>query len=287
MIVWLASYPRSGNTLLRTIIKHCFGLDSFTDEAIHVQSPIRSDSSLVGHRDLPAPWQEFYDMATHSDEMFLVKTHLPPRDEQPFVYVVRDGRSAARSYKKYYQSYVPEHNPSIFQIIAGDDAYGDWTSHHDAWVSRPGIRSSILRFEDLPEIASTALQELARFLGHSGPIQPWRNPFEKLARLEPGFFRQGACNFSLDQDWPPLANQVFNALHSRLMRELGYPLVEAPPLEAEMEELLGWLLSLVNRNRELTKACEARLALIDRLSTEAQRRLDIIERISAGTARRS
>ena len=27
-VTWLASYPRSGNTLLRTILKHCFGLSS-------------------------------------------------------------------------------------------------------------------------------------------------------------------------------------------------------------------------------------------------------------------
>ncbi len=29
MINWLASYPRSGNTLLRTILKTCFGLMSY------------------------------------------------------------------------------------------------------------------------------------------------------------------------------------------------------------------------------------------------------------------
>src|SRR5262249_38743574 len=29
MIVWLASYPRSGNTLLRQVLHQCFGLSSF------------------------------------------------------------------------------------------------------------------------------------------------------------------------------------------------------------------------------------------------------------------
>ncbi len=32
MIVWLASYPRSGNTLLRTVLSECFGLRSTADE---------------------------------------------------------------------------------------------------------------------------------------------------------------------------------------------------------------------------------------------------------------
>jgi hypothetical protein len=55
MIVWLASYPRSGNTLLRTILKRCLDLDSYADEPIHVESPVRSDNALVGHRELPDP----------------------------------------------------------------------------------------------------------------------------------------------------------------------------------------------------------------------------------------
>jgi len=34
MIIWLASYPRSGNTLLRTVIKSCMGIDSYSDQDI-------------------------------------------------------------------------------------------------------------------------------------------------------------------------------------------------------------------------------------------------------------
>ena len=72
MIIWLASYPRSGNTLLRTILKRCFDRVSYADEAIHVDSPIRSDSSLVGHRELPVPWPEFYAEATALPETWFV-----------------------------------------------------------------------------------------------------------------------------------------------------------------------------------------------------------------------
>jgi hypothetical protein len=30
MLVWLASYPRSGNTLLRAVLKECLGLSTFS-----------------------------------------------------------------------------------------------------------------------------------------------------------------------------------------------------------------------------------------------------------------
>jgi hypothetical protein len=284
MIVWLASYPRSGNTLLRTIIKRCLGLDSYADEPIHVESPIRSDSSFVGHRELPSAWADFYDTATRSRDVVLVKTHLPPRDAQPFIYVVRDGRSAVRSYKKYYEEFVPGHRPSLYQIIAGDDAYGDWSSHHAVWTSRPGVRGLTLRFEDLSEIASARVAEIAAFIGHAGAVAEWKNPFESLSSIEPGFFREGAGKFEADEDWPVLAHQFFNHVHAPLLAKLGYPKIEAPAPDAATTELFAWVHGLAQRNRELAQACDERLALINRLSDEAEKRLEIINRF-AGVAR--
>ncbi|HEY0304337.1 MAG TPA: sulfotransferase domain-containing protein, partial [Longimicrobiales bacterium] len=151
MIVWLSSYPRSGNTLLRTVLKRCMGLDSYADEPLLIQSAVFSDAQYVGHRELPATWPEFYAAATAAPEVALVKTHLPPRDEQPFIYVVRDGRSAVRSYRKYYEKYLPDHRASIYQIIAGDDAYGHWTSHYRAWMGR-GAPVMLVRYEELLNI---------------------------------------------------------------------------------------------------------------------------------------
>ncbi|HUQ27007.1 MAG TPA: sulfotransferase domain-containing protein [Usitatibacter sp.] len=284
MIVWLASYPRSGNTLLRTIIKRCFGLDSFADEPIHVESPIRSDSSLVGHRELPLAWPEFYAQASASRDPVLVKTHLPPRDDQPYVYVVRDGRSAVRSYKKYYEQYVPGHRPSLFQIIAGDDVYGDWSSHYAAWTGRPSVRGMVVRFEELSDVSPDQLAGLARFIGHAGPVAAWENPFADLASVEPGFFREGARRFAADEEWPLIVNQLFAYLHGPLLDELGYPGLDAPAPDAHTAQLFSWARGLAQRNRALATACDERLALIHRLSDEAEKRLEIINRF-AGAAR--
>ncbi|MBC8022957.1 MAG: sulfotransferase domain-containing protein [Burkholderiales bacterium] len=284
MIIWLASYPRSGNTLLRTIIKRCFGLDSFADEPIHVESPIRSDSSLVGHRELSLAWPEFYAQASASRDLVLVKTHLPPRDDQPYVYVVRDGRSAVHSYKKYYEQYVPGHRPSLFQIIAGDDAYGDWSSHYAAWTGRPSARGMAVRFEELSDVTTERLAQLARFIGHAGPVALWKNPFADLASVEPGFFREGAKRFAADEEWPLIVNQFFAHVHGPLLDELGYPGLDAPPPDAHTAELFSWARGLAQRNCELATACDERLALIHRLSDEAEKRLEIINRF-AGAAR--
>jgi len=276
VIIWLASYPRSGNTLLRTIIKRCFGVNSYADEAIHMDSPIRSDSSLVGHEELPTPWDEFYEMATKASDVFLVKTHLPPRDEQPYLYVVRDGRSAIRSYKKYYETYLPDHRASLYQIIAGDDVYGDWSSHYRAWVGRQGPLGMALRFEELTQVSDDLLQRLAAFIGHQGATERWDNPFGALASIEPGFFREGRTEFARDVEWGELVDAFFYFFHARLHEELGYSPGKTPRSAPEWQALFQWNQELVGRHRELRIACDERLVLIKRLSVEAERRLDVI-----------
>lgn len=280
MIIWLASYPRSGNTLLRTVLKRCFDLDSYADEAIHVESPIRSDSSLIGHRELPDAWEKFYESATRSGELVLVKTHLPPRDAQPYIYVVRDGRSAIRSYKKYYESFVPDHKASLYQLIAGDDAYGDWSMHYKSWVSRDGARGMTVRFEDLGDVSPGLLAQLAAFIGYRGDIRKWINPFGALSAVEPGFFREGQKTFRQDEEWPALANHFFHFFHSELLARLGYSSAAAPSIPEDWNVFFHWSRELVSRNRELSKACDERLALIHRISHEAERRLEIINAMS-------
>jgi len=141
------------------------------------------------------------------------------------------------------------------------------------------VRGMSVHFEDLHDIAEADLRALAEFIGHDGPITPWSNPFEDLARVEPGFFREGAAAFAADDDWTPLAEHFFRYLHGDLLERLGFaePGAEPPP---EWREFFEWMSSLAQRNRFLAQACDDRLALINRLSEEAQARLDIINRLT-------
>jgi len=78
MIVWFASYPRSGNTLLRTVLKRCLDLDSFADEPVHVESPLRTDNTLIGNLELQEPWPQFYARAIKSvDAVSLLEFGTP------------------------------------------------------------------------------------------------------------------------------------------------------------------------------------------------------------------
>lgn len=74
-------------------------------------------------------WSDHYQNALQSDELFLIKTHLPPRDDQPAIYVVRDGRKAIVSYSRFHQSFTPEPYPRILDLVLGNDYCGGWSEH--------------------------------------------------------------------------------------------------------------------------------------------------------------
>ena len=103
--IWLASYPRSGNTLLRTMLKQSMDMDSYSDGATTKSIGFsKTSNASFGHLDYAGSWDSFYDLATTSDAIFFgSKTHLPPRDQQPVIHVVRDGRRSIFSYWRYHQ----------------------------------------------------------------------------------------------------------------------------------------------------------------------------------------
>ena len=221
MIVWLASYPRSGNTLLRTILRRCFGVCSMEDVRIDRPGEFRDNPDMIGHLEKQESWDEFYARASASSEVFPVKTHLPPRDEAPFIYVVRDGRLSVKSYRKFHRDYNGI-DKSIASLIVGDDVFGDWTTHYRVWNDRPGPERLLLRFEELVDVSRKDLERIAGFIGYTGEITPWQNPIEKLRKVEPDFFNRADTNFSADSQWGPAERFLFERFHGELMRNLGY-----------------------------------------------------------------
>src|SRR5437588_2989811 len=104
MIVWLASYPRSGNSLLQNILMVSFGLQ------IHVKDPLFSTDSgndklgEIGHVDEYLDPQRLNEAAV-SDHTYYIKTHDPPQDHAKAIYIVRDGRSAIVSYPHFLKDF--------------------------------------------------------------------------------------------------------------------------------------------------------------------------------------
>lgn len=285
MIVWLASYPRSGNTLLRTVLYKTMGLESASDEVgekkvVGLTEVSRRSAGII---EIPGSWENFYQAATQSDEIFLVKTHRPPRDNQPVIYVVRDGRKACLSYSRFHQRFTSQPYPSLLDIVLGDDFYGGWSEHYRAWVGREN--TVMVRYEDLVNAPSVLLRELAGRVRYSGEIVPWKNPFDQLHQENPDFFRKGEVGWQGAPDWTPWINAIFFYLHGDLMIELGYA---SPEMVAEAKSDIpeDWLdlvevsRRLLSEKKQLERICDDRQVVIDGLKQASDERLELIHKLT-------
>ena len=224
MILWLASYPRSGNTLLRTVIHQTMGIGCYDSERLNLGDHKPGFNEYLGalFADPPMEWKDFYKLARESEQVFLVKTHFPPMDDQPAIYVVRDGRKACWSYLDFHHKIPHMPDVTLPDIILGYQTYGNWTTHYRAWTQDPQGRRLVVRFEDLVNASSEKVREIAGFINFQGEPKAWDNPFAILQQKAGHFFREGKTCWERPDGWTDLADDTFRILHGELMTELGY-----------------------------------------------------------------
>lgn len=153
-MVWIASYPRSGNTFLRTILWHCFGLRS----ASLYRNDLGGNHALeeyIGHiehgPDGKIPFPE--------NTIQLVKTHGYPVDENPAIYVLRDGRAATASLWDFDLG-----NTQLNTIIEGHHRFGSWSDHIRAWKPDSRPNTLLLKYEDMKIDLPATVESISLFL---------------------------------------------------------------------------------------------------------------------------
>jgi hypothetical protein len=287
VIVWLASFPRSGNTLLRQVLTGVFGLSSVNEEKAdrnRMDWPADKVEQL-GLATFEQPWDLFYAQATASDRLHLVKTHRPPRDDQPAIYVVRDGRRALMSYDRYHGSFTQGRRPGLLELVLGLDHYGGWSEHYAAWMDRSGP-TLLLRYEELVAPTRETVARLSAFIKTPARVEHWTNPFDELHAMDPRFFRKGQVQWEAEEGWTEAVNQVFFLLHGDLMAQLGYASAEearaiGDAVAPEFRALIGLSRQWGRERAELQAVCDERMRVIDGLKTACDERLAVIHRLNA------
>src|SRR5690242_8668498 len=105
-LVWIASYPRSGNTFLRIILQNVFRLASYSLYRLEGQNHHDpSAEALETAPFLPKNWRQLISSRNEEGKPVLIKTHGPPDDDGAAIYLIRDGRAAIQSYYHYHQKY--------------------------------------------------------------------------------------------------------------------------------------------------------------------------------------
>jgi hypothetical protein len=226
MIVWIASYPRSGNTLTRIVLYRCFGVEALSLDPR--PGPPGKLVRFVGRPDIPAGMtpKEFVPFARESAETWFVKTHaIPchddpsgPLESDPAIAIVRDGRASLSSYW-HFQNSIGGWPFSLEQIVIGAPPLENWSEHVRRWQNHKG-QMLMLRYEDLRLVRPQEIAIIGHFIGKESRV-PFDVTFAELNREVPDLFRVG-------KDEPGIAEverrcpALFWSLHGEAMRELGY-----------------------------------------------------------------
>jgi len=163
--VFVATYPRSGTTLMQWIL-HLLAHGGEPGELRHL-----GDVSPWFERGLATGELDGARIdALGSPRIF--KTHLTaewvPRGPRCIV-VVRDGRDVAVSYYHFYRSYLRfdgSFGEFFERFLTGRLQYGSWFSHVAGWRARAGEGDVLLvQYEDLLDDRAEVVRRVADFLG--------------------------------------------------------------------------------------------------------------------------
>tara|TARA_B110000008_G_C16716119_1_gene462843 strand:+ start:77 stop:709 length:633 start_codon:yes stop_codon:yes gene_type:complete len=153
--IFLASYPRSGNTLLRTILFQCFDLKSGSIYRNDLGGNIELEK-YVGHIEMDDDGSISYP----EGGLPILKTHSYHKGNNLTIYVVRDGRAATASLWNFTYPKVP-----MIDIIEGNNRFGKWCEHLNFWKPQLRPNTLFLRYEDILNDLDSSLTKISDFLG--------------------------------------------------------------------------------------------------------------------------
>ena len=154
--ILLASYPRSGNTYLRTVLNQCFDLKSASMYSNDLGGNVALEK-LVGHI-------EHIDKGKIPIEPFrnkplLIKTHEKKSNDTKSIYVVRSAYPVVLSLHKFF-----DYKLSLEDVIKGNHRWGTWASHVENWTHDISEHQVLLTYEELKDNLDQALIKISNFL---------------------------------------------------------------------------------------------------------------------------
>jgi Sulfotransferase domain len=232
MLVWLASFPRSGNTFVRVLLKQLYGLSSYDLHEPH-PPPRPQFNHVIGEAVLDVPPSEL----DRDDRLHIVKTHELPKEDHPAIYLVRDGRDAITSYARFLlhsgdRGSGVDYPDVLRRLICSSDSYGGWSGNVQAWTRRR-TTTVIVRFDDLIADPFGQLRRAMAAVGLApAEIATAKAPsFGDLHQLGPLFFARGRTGAWRD-DLPAELHLLFWRRHGHAMRALGF--TDAEPTADEL-----------------------------------------------------
>lgn len=202
MITWIVSYPRSGNYLTRQILLRCFGLKSlcYSPAAQPIDSIVRQRHA-----------------GSH-----LIKTHCTktPMASERVIYVVRDGRAAMSSYRRFLNDIG--RNDTLEDVVRAVAAWRPNWSDHVGWaLDRDPANTLFLRYEELSSNPSDeVLARISEFIGLP-VIARSLKPFDWYRTQRPKHCRVGHNGEGIAAV-ESQCSKLFWKTHGETMQQMGY-----------------------------------------------------------------
>ncbi len=230
MVIWIASYPRSGSNYFQLLLWHFY---RYFPYSLYLQEEfLKRDNEIINRWKtlLGIKQLQPINMATmhNVSETYFVKTHELPQDDLPTIYLVRDGRDVLVSYAHFiltFETPKADFESTLRHVTMDSGYFGGWGEHLLTWTQRQAP-TAIVKFEEFvrsPNPLNIVNQALNR-VGCQHPEAPMINSlptFEELHQILPELFRRGRIG-----DWqtemPTTVQKLFWQKHGDAMQQMGY-----------------------------------------------------------------
>ena len=194
MIIWIASYPKSGNTWVRSIISSYF----FSKTGDFDFSLLKNISLYPGPKyfknvidkpgDVSLFWEHSQKNIIQNQKRTFLKTHnaLVALNNRSFttakttlgaIYIIRDPRNILSSLKNHYGfkdynetfEFMKNKKKYIWDIrkkndYSGFQFLGSWSDHYKSWTKIPKFKTLLIKYEDLQKDCYSTSHKIIKFI---------------------------------------------------------------------------------------------------------------------------
>jgi hypothetical protein len=232
MIIWLASYPKSGNTLVRSILTSLI----FTDDGIVDFKKLHRISNFIAGpffekfttdfnniSEMSKYWIKVQEKLNQNKKLKFFKTHnsfctikgnafTNDKNTIGTIYIVRDPRDIIISASKYYKKTIEETKVNMFnKEMTLVNTYknkpistflGSWSDHYNSWVKEKNKNILLIKYENLISKKEEEIKRIINFINRFAKLDVNEkkikncidsSSFENMKKMEnEGFFEEAS-----------------------------------------------------------------------------------------------